>query len=132
MKGRVPGIGAALGFALAACGGGGGGDSGPMGSITLSTSTLTFASTGTSNTPPAQIVTATVTSSSGPIVIKIVSTGPAVGGITPVITGPNTGQATVFPASAASLGAGSFTSTITVSACTPDISCSGGTIAAPQ
>ena len=122
--------------ALGACGGGGGGGGGggPTGTLSLSTNTLTFGATGTAATPPGQGVTATVTGvSGGTLFIRIVSTGPAVGSVSGVtITSPTTGQATVFPASAAALGAGSFTSTITVTACTTNINCSGALIGTPQ
>lgn len=122
---------------LAACGGGGGGGGGggSSGTLSLSTSVLTFNAPTRSTTPPAQVVSATVTGvSSGTLYIKIVSTGPAVASISNVsITGPTTGQATVFPASANSLGPGSYSSTITVTACTTDPNCSSGQlIGTPQ
>src|SRR5712671_1874136 len=94
------GVAAAMSFALAACGGGGGGGS-PASSLTLSTNTLTFVAAGFTQTPPGQVVRATVTGfSGGTLFVRIVSTGPAVGSISQVfITSPTTGDATVFPAS---------------------------------
>jgi hypothetical protein len=131
---------AGLSWALASCGGGGGGGEGggggggSSGTLTLSTNTLTFSATGTSATPSGQIVTATVTGASGgTLVVRVVATGPAVGSISGVtITGPTSGRATVFPASASALGVGTFASTITVTACLNDVNCSGPVIGTPQ
>ena len=124
---------------LAACGGGGGSSDGSTGGSTnglsLSTSSLTFAAADTSSTPPSQVITATVTGvTSGTLYIKVVSAGPAVASISNVsVSGLTAGQATVNPASAASLGPGVFTSTITVYACTSDPNCSSGQLAgSPQ
>ena len=117
--------------ALGACGGGGGGSNGIL---SLSTDTLTFSAAGTGATPPGQVVKATILGvSGGTVFIRIVATGRAVRSISDIsITGPTTGEATVFPASASVLGVGRFTSTITVTACTTDISCSGPLIGTPQ
>ncbi|MDD5058140.1 MAG: IPT/TIG domain-containing protein [Sideroxydans sp.] len=120
-------------FILSACGGGaGGGSSGP--SLGLSTSILTFNAANISSTPPPQTVTATINGSvSGTIYILIVSTGPAVSSISNItITGPTTGEATVYPASASTLGPGVHSSTITVTACTSDPTCTSGVIGIPQ
>ncbi len=60
--------------------------------------------------------------------------GPAVGSIgSVVITSSTTGQATVFPVSPASLGIGTFASTITVRACLNDQTCATGQLSgSPQ
>ena len=125
-----------LSFILASCGGGGGGGGGggSTGTLALSTNALTFSATGTSATPAGQIVTATVTGASGgTLVVRVVATGPAVGSISGVtITGPNSGRATVFPATASTLGPGTYASTITVTACLNDVNCSGPLIGTPQ
>jgi hypothetical protein len=126
---------------LAACngGGGGGGGGGSSGGSTdglsLSTNVLTFNAPNTSSTPPSQIITATVTGvTSGTLYIKIVSTSPAVASITNIfVTGTTTGQGTINPAPANTLGAGTHTSTITVYACTTDPNCTSGQLAgSPQ
>lgn len=122
---------------LVACsgGGGGGGDGGRNDGLSLSTNVLTFNAPNTNSTPPSQIITATVTGvNSGTLYIKIVSTGPAVASITNIIiTGSTTGQGTINPASASTLGAGTHTSTITVYACTTDPDCTSGQLAgSPQ
>jgi hypothetical protein len=114
---------------LAACGGGGGGGGGRSpGSITLSSNTLTFTTDDVNFTPQRQAVTATVTGvTASSLFIRIVVAGPAVDSVSNVeITSPTTGLATVRPASAAALGPGQYTSTITVSACTTDSNCTSG------
>lgn len=132
----------ALCLILAACGGGGGGGGGSgstnttsTSGLSLSTNALTFTAPNTNSTPPSQTITATVTGvASGTLYIKIVSTGPAVASITNItVTGTTMGQGTVNPASAATLGPGTYTSTITVYACTTDPNCSSGQLAgSPQ
>jgi hypothetical protein len=120
-------------FTLSACGGGGGGgSSGP--SLSLSTNSLTFDVANASSTPAPQTVTATINGNvSGTLYILIVSTGPAVASISNVtITGPTTGEATVYPESASTLGPGTYSSTITVTACTSGPTCSTGVIGTPQ
>ena len=124
---------------LAACHGGGGGggssSSSSSGGLSLSTNVLTFTAPNTNSTPPSQIITATVTGvTSGTLYIKIVSTGPAVASVTNItITSSTTGQGTINPAPANTLGVGTFTSTITVYACTTDPNCSSGQLAgSPQ
>lgn len=121
---------------LAACsggGGGGGGGGGSRGSLTLSTGTLTFTANGT-QTPGSQTVNATVSGVSAETVyLRIVSTGTAVSRIDNIlITSNTTGQGTVVPASAATLGPGVHTSTITVTACTSSAQCTSGVIGSPQ
>lgn len=116
-------------------GGGGGGSSSNTNGLSLSTNAISFSTTSTSSTPAPQIITATVNGvTSGTLYIKIVSTGPAVASISNVtITGSTTGQATVYPASASALGVGTFSSTITVYACTTDPNCTSGQLAgSPQ
>jgi hypothetical protein len=115
---------------LGGCSGGGGGGGGgtPQGTITITDRTLTFEALGLSaTTPPPQTVTATVTGVSPPetlyIVIKV--TGPAVSSVGNItVTGTTTGQATVYPQGQSALGVGTFSSTLTVVACTTDPQCS--------
>ena len=125
----------AISLIITACGGGSSGNGGSAGQLSLATNTLTFTAPSTNSTPPSQIVTATVTGvASGTLYIKIVSTGPAVASISDVaITTSTTGQASVYPASATTLGPGVYDSTITVYACTSDPACSSGQLAgSPQ
>jgi hypothetical protein len=117
------------------CGGGGGGASaGPT--FSLSTNTLTFtAQNQNAPTPASQTITGTVSGGgSGTLYIIINPTGPAVSSVTnPVITPPSSGHASVNPASPASLGIGTFASTITVTACLNDSTCATGQLAgSPQ
>ncbi len=123
--------------ALAACGGGGGGSgggSGNTGSLTLSRSTIDFVTNDPTQTPPAQVVSATISPAvQGNLFLRIVIQGPAASGVTNVVvTSETTGQATIVPASASSLGPGRHTATITVTACTSDINCASGVIGTPQ
>ena len=115
-------------LSLVACGGGGGVSSGGL-TMTLSTNALTFTSAD-GGTPAAQAVTATFSGSgSGTLYLLIVPANPdliSVGGIT--TTGMNSGQGTVTPASATTVGIGSHTTTIQVSACLNDPTCQTGQV----
>jgi hypothetical protein len=122
---------ALLACVLCACGGGGGGSGGnnpPAGTFSLNTDNLVFATNDSRFTPPSQQLTATATGvTSGTLFIRVEVAGNAVGAVTNiVVTGPTSGSATVVPISAATLGAGTYTSTITVYACTSDASCQTG------
>jgi hypothetical protein len=123
-------------FILTGCGGGGGGG-GPSngGSLSLSTNALAFTAISPSAFLFPQEITATFNGNiSGTLFIKIVVSGPAVSSVSNVtITGSNTGTAFVTPASARALGVGTFTSTITVTACANDPTCATGQLAgSPQ
>lgn len=116
---------------LTACGGGGGGGGGgPSGGVALSINTLNFATSDPAFTPVSQNFSATITSNvSGTLYLRIETTGPAVAGITDIlITGDDTGQATVVPAPSAALGPGTYTSTVTVTACTSGPACTSDVI----
>src|SRR5260221_4860316 len=122
---------------VAACGGGGGGGGEPPpGRFSVSTHSLSFsAASPRAAIPPSQTIVATVGGNlSGTLYILISSVGPAVGSIgSVVITSSTTGQATVFPVSPASLGIGTFASTITVRACLNDQTCATGQLSgSPQ
>jgi hypothetical protein len=117
---------------LAACGGGGGGGA-STGSLTLSTSALVFSTNNLTFTPAPQFVTATVSTKSQSVYMRIVVTGQAVANVTNIaVTGATSGQASVIPANAQVLGPGTFTSTITVTACTTSLACTSGLIGTPQ
>jgi hypothetical protein len=79
-------------------------------------------------TPPAQTVTGSVTgAASGTLYITIVGSGPAIASISAVtITSNTTGQSFVSVPSPASLGIGTYTGTINVSACLNDPQCATG------
>jgi IPT/TIG domain len=139
---------------LAACGGGGGSDdpaastpppsgNNPPGAnpppnnpppssgapaFSLSTAAVNFVTPNRNATPLAQKITATVTGNvSGTLYILVQVTGPAVRSVSNItITGSTSGEATVFPAMAGTLGVGTHTSTITVTACTNDPTCATG------
>jgi hypothetical protein len=122
---------------LVGCGGGGGGSNGgggPQGTLTLSPTTLTFTASNLVQTPASQDVNATLnTNASGTVFLRIVSTGPAVAGISNIlITSDTTGRGTVVPAAPATLGPGSHSSTVTVTACTSGPTCPSGIIGSPQ
>ncbi len=123
--------------------GGGGGDSG-SGSTTpppppppaqptfsLSSSTLHFqAAKPNAAAPGSQVVTASVTGSVSFVYLIIRVTGPAVANVTNItLSSTNSGQGSVVPADPAQLGYGSFSSTITVVACTTDPNCTGAQLA---
>src|SRR5581483_2614785 len=115
---------------VAACGGGsgGGGGSAPSSGLSLSTNSLSFsAASPTAPIPASKVVTATVTGvTSGTLFIKVVVTGTAVTSVSGVTVTSNTqGQATVNVAPPGTIGAGTYTSVMTVSACTTDQNCSG-------
>jgi hypothetical protein len=126
----------AMGLALlaAACGGGGGGGGGQQGSrgtLSVSTTSLTFIANGpTAPTPAPQTISGSVTGlSGGTLVINVVGTGTAIAAISPVIlTSDTTGQATVSVPPPAQLGVGTYTGTITVRACTGDPNCASGNL----
>ncbi len=108
-------------------GGGGGGGGGTAGTISIATHALAFHLDSLSqSTPPPQSISATVTGVTAPTLYLVIRvTGPAVGSVSDfTITGTTSGQAMVYPQGQLALGAGTFSSTITVIACTTDPSCS--------
>ena len=113
-----------------ACGGGGGGTSSSNNdTFTLATSTLNFVAEYPSATVAAQSITGTVNGNiSGTLYIVITSTGNAVASISNVTIDNSTqsGTASITPVNASTLGAGTYTSTITVRACLNDPTCSTG------
>lgn len=132
---------------LSSCGGGGGGvvgiggggsTSGPTGTFSLSTNSISFQVRGPYAQAPAnQTLTGTVTgltATSGTLYITVSASHPndMFSLTTPAISG-NTGTLSVIPAVPSSLLAGSFKGTITVSACLNDQSCRTGQLAgSPQ
>src|SRR5256885_13420895 len=119
---------------LAACGGGGGGGS-PGTSFTLSTTTLNFVAEAPSVTPPPAQLTGTVSGSgSGILYIKAVANGGVVSFISSVtFNSPSSGTVSVFPGNPGTLGVGSHSGTITVTACLNDPTCATGQLAgSPQ
>lgn len=119
---------AMLGGCSSGGGGGGGGGGTSQGTITITNRTLTFEALGLTNTtPPPQTVAATVTgvSASETLYIVVKVSGPAVSSVGNItVTGTTTGQATVYPQGQSALGVGTFSSTLTVVACTTDPQCS--------
>jgi hypothetical protein len=127
---------------LSSCGGGGGGvvgiggssSSGPTGTFSLSTNSISFQVRGPYAQAPAnQSLTGTVTgltAASGILYITVSASHPndMFSLTTPVISG-NTGTLSVIPAVPSTLLAGSFKGTITVSACLNDQSCRTGQLA---
>ncbi|HEY5810239.1 MAG TPA: hypothetical protein VIT67_19865 [Povalibacter sp.] len=129
------------GLMLSGCGGGGGGGGGGgsgggnNGTFTVSPSSLTFAAAsmgGTTISP--QLLTGSISGvSPQTLYLNVRVTGDAiasVGNIT--ITGSTTGTASVQPISQHIAGPGTFTSTITVTACTSTPECLTGVIGSPQ
>lgn len=115
-------------------GGGGGPPAGGGGTLSLSTSSLAFNTLGSLTTPPAQQVIATVSGniSASVLYIRVVVAGPAVATVSGITITGNTGSGNVTPASAQALGPGTYTSTITVTACTSGPDCTSGVIGTPQ
>lgn len=119
---------------LAACGGGGDGGSGggggpPPPTLSVSPTSLTFLANGPNDaTPAAQAVTGTVTNvSSGTLYVTIVGSGQAISSISTVMITSNTsGQSFVSVPAPASLGIGTYTGSIKVTACLNDPNCATG------
>lgn len=120
---------------VAACGGGGGGggggSSGSGGNgprFSLSTNRITFSALSAGAYVAPQTVTATVAGiTGGTLYFNVVSTGPAVQSVSDIsITSSTTGQATIYPANSATLGTGSYSSRISVTACLNDPTCATG------
>ncbi|HYT15250.1 MAG TPA: hypothetical protein VEL80_02530 [Burkholderiales bacterium] len=113
---------------LAACGGGGGGSAPASTSFALSTNTLAFVAEAPSTTPPPAQLTGTVRGSiSGTLYIRVVASGDAVSFISGVtFNSPDSGTVSVFPRNPSTLGVGSHSGTITVTACVNDPTCTTG------
>jgi len=125
---------------LLGCGGGGGGGGGSdggrsNGSFSVSPSTLTFsAATTTGTSIPPQRITGTISGvSAQTLFLNIQVAGNAVATVGDInITGPATGTANVYPITQGVAGPGSFSSVITVTACTTSVACTSGVIGTPQ
>lgn len=121
---------------LTACGGGGGGggtatgtpDLGPT--FSVSTRNITFNARAPGVAVASQTITASITRSneiSGTLYIVATVQGPAVSNVGNItITSSSTGSATIIPASSRTLGAGTHTSTISISACVNSPTCATG------
>lgn len=124
-------------LSLVACGGGGGGGGGTVSSsgptlVSVSPTSMNFSAASTSAPVPAsQIGTATVSGlTSGTLFVRIDIDGQVIASATNLqIINQAQGQITINPGLPASLGLGTHTSTITVSACTTDPACSGAQLA---
>ena len=80
-------------------------------------------------------VTATIngTINASTLYIKIESTGPAVSAVSDIqVTGTSSGSALIQTPAPATVGHGTHTSTVTVTACTTDITCASGIVGTPQ
>lgn len=115
-------------------GGGGGSGGGSQGTLTLSATHLDFTTNDPSTAPPAQLISATITTNaSGTLYLKIVEAGQVVASISNItILPPNGGQATIDMPSPSTLGPGRFTGTLQVTACTSGPNCSSGVIGTTQ
>ena len=114
---------------LAACGGGGGGGGGTPGTgFSLSTNALNFVAETPSTAPPSLPLTGTVSGSlSGTLYIKLVAGGGVISFISaPSFNSAASGTVSVFPANPGTLGVGSHSGTITVTACLNDPNCATG------
>lgn len=121
--------------ALTACGGGGGGNSGGP-SFSVSTNTIDFNAESTSATVSPVQVTGTVSGQlSGTLYILISVNGEGINSTSSVVINPasQSGTFTVYPQSPAALGVGSYTGSISITACLNDPTCSTGQLAgSPQ
>ncbi len=114
------------------CGGGGGSGAptnGPnYGTFSLQTQSLSFHAKSLAESVPIQYVYGSASGGtvSGTLYLIITSSGPAVRGIGGVTISGTTGNAGVYPQFPNVLGAGTYTSTITVRACMNDASCNSG------
>ncbi|GEM_PF-2548675 len=124
--------------AAAGCGGGGGGGSPPpppAPTFSLATHALTYTATSsTAATPAAQTVSGSVTGSlSGTLYIVVTVAGPAVDTVSAFSVSGSSGQASVSVKAPSALGPGTYSSTITVHACSNDSTCATGELAgSPQ
>jgi len=125
-----------LGILSTGCGGGG--NSGTQAAnFVLNTNTLMFTAASPSAPAPApQTVTASVSGTlSGTlfVLIEVLSGTNVVSVSNVVLTGGNSGQATVTPAAPSVLGAGTFASMLRVRACLNDATCATGQLSgSPQ
>jgi hypothetical protein len=113
---------------IAACSGGGGGGGGTPPQFVVSPANLSFsAASPNAARPDSQPIMATVNGvSANALFVRIVITGPAVTSVDNlVVTGPNSGQMMVHVADPGTIGPGNHASTLTITACTTDINCSG-------
>ena len=95
--------------------------------FSLSHQTINFATNHPSVAPAPQFVTATISGNvSGTLYILTRVEGPAVASISNVRISGSSGSATVRPAWPSNLGPGTYSSTITVTACVNDASCTTG------
>ena len=113
-------------------GGGGGGSSTPPVSISYSSTQVTFnADAPWALTPQNQAVTATITGSAptSTLYVIAVDNSPQLFSVQNLlVSGGNSGVATIVPVSPGSLGAGTYQGTITVYACLNDPTCKTGGI----
>ena len=128
-------------IALSACGGGGGGggdgggNNAPAASFAASPSSLTFhATAANAAAPPPQTLTGSVSGTiNGTLFINITLGGSIVTVSDVVINGPNSGQVHIIPRLPSALGPGTHSDTLTVRACTTNVSCTSGQLAgSPQ
>lgn len=114
---------------LASCGGGGGGNGGT--SYSVSPTNITFtASDSTASAPPPQTVT--VTANSGTILLgspQVSGTGVSSADLS--ITSTTTATVTIYPASPANLGTGTYKATVSIPACA-DSNCSSQISGSPK
>jgi hypothetical protein len=121
---------------LAACGGGGGGGDGPRppaASIAFSADQLSFSTTGPWDfgaTPTSVRLTATVQGTiNGTLNIVVQVNNPELISVSNVLqNGPNSGEATVTPASPVNLSIGRHTGSIVVRACVDDTLCNANNL----
>jgi hypothetical protein len=103
---------------LAACsGGGGGGGQRPVGNFSISTTTVTFDGDPDAGGPEPAVVSGSITGVDQTVFLRVVLTTNGVATAAVDLTGPTTGTLTIVPKSPLQLGYGTFTDTITVSAC---------------
>src|SRR5688572_21655028 len=123
---------------LAGCGGGGGASAPPNGGsanaearLTLANTSLTFKSRAPGAEPPEAYITASIagaTQISGTLYVLIAVEGPAVRDVANININPQTlsGSAAVYPQVSRTLGVGTHTSTIRITACVNSPTCSSG------
>ena len=120
-------------LSLTACGGGGGsaggGGGGDRPTFSLSTNELRFSTISPGVTPGPGHVTGSVSGAlSGTLYIKADVSGSVVANVFINISG-SSGVATILPVKASTLGPGTFSGTLTVSACLNDPTCGTGQLA---
>jgi len=116
--------------ALSGCGGGGGGGA-ANGQFTVNGSGITFSADLAGSTPVSESISGSVTGVTSSVYLYVLFTNTSINNVTFNMTGQTTGRVTVYPRSPGSLGAGTYSDTVTVKVCL-DIDCNSQVSGSPK